>query len=73
MSICVPALQNRGVSGLSIWAQVVTLWIESLIKEKDFIDCAIDAESRTAELAVLTYLGICSLDLLATSSIGLSF
>lgn len=76
MSTCVPALQKQGhFSGLCVWPQVVTLLIESLITEKDFIDCVFDAEvqSRTAELAVLTCLGICSLDLLVTFSTGLSF
>lgn len=70
MSTCVPCF-----SGFCIWPQVVTLWIESLITEKDFIDCVIDAEvlSRTAELAVLTCLGICSLDFLVTFSTHLSF
>lgn len=68
-------LRNRDVSGVCIWTQVVTLWIESLITEKDFVDSVIDAEvqTRTAELAILTCLGICSLDLLVTSSTGLTF
>lgn len=68
-------LRNRDVSGMCIWTQVVTLWIESLITEEDFIDSVIGAEvqSRTAELAILTCLGICSLDLLVTSSTALSF
>lgn len=76
MSTCVPALQEQGCfSGFCVWPQVVTLWIEPLITEKDFIDCVIDArvQSRTAELAVLTCLGISSLDLLVTFCTGLSF
>lgn len=45
MSTCVLALQRQGCFSAScLWPQVVTLQIESLITEKDFIDCVIGAE-----------------------------